>query len=459
MNNVGKGKKVAIIGSGISGLSTAWIMKEHGYDVTIYERYSKLGMDAESISVSLNKSNTKKGRIDVPLRVFCPNYYPNLMKLYEYVNIPIVKADYCTSNLSLFDNDHSYTHFIYRNIKLWNYISIPIINNLSYLKLAYEWLYFIIVSPYHLHLKKVELQTIKEYLIAEKYSDTFINIILLPSVAGMCTCEIDTAAKYPAPIIIDYIQKLAIYGVARSEFGSQRVVNQLSKDCKLKLGKSVLNIIPNKINNQVTVINEDHDQDIYDYVVVNTQADIACTILKEYGTKEQLAALKCFKYERSRVVVHNDISLMPKKKQDWSGVNFFVKPGNKMPMASIWMNRVQPALHKDENDQDKVPLLIQTWAPFHDPKKEHLYCDAYFTRPVVDHNAVHGMKLLEKLQGINNIYFAGSYALYAVPLLESAICSGLKVAELLGCKRPWKIPKNSPNVEFKIPKKKDYFGY
>ena len=64
--------------------------------------------------------------------------------------------------------------------------------------------------------------------------------------------------------------------------------------------------------------------------------------------------------------------------------------------------------------------------------------DAVFQRPIVTCKTNSALNIIEEYQGKGNIYFAGSYNVYTVPLLESGLLSAMRVSESMGVKNPWK---------------------
>jgi predicted NAD/FAD-binding protein len=139
------------------------------------------------------------------------------------------------------------------------------------------------------------------------------------------------------------------------------------------------------------------------------------------------AILGRFHYESSEIVVHSDTRLMPSQRRDWAPVNFMVSADHDKPMASIWMNAVQPGLGNARN-------LVQTWNPIVAPNADSVLARARFQRPVVTHESLEAVDQLLALQRGpgNRVWFCGSYSRRGIPLLESAATSAIEVAEALG---------------------------
>ena len=108
--------KVAIVGSGIGGLSAAWALSQQ-HDVTLFEKSPHLGMDAHSLDIDLGES---QARVDVPLRVFFDGFYPNLTALYNELGIEFSPINYSAS----FGDLNGETYFHYHDYRLGT-LSVP----------------------------------------------------------------------------------------------------------------------------------------------------------------------------------------------------------------------------------------------------------------------------------------------------------------------------------------------
>jgi predicted NAD/FAD-binding protein len=166
----------------------------------------------------------------------------------------------------------------------------------------------------------------------------------------------------------------------------------------------------------------DGDERTFDHVVVATQANQAAAMLDGAYRREQ-EALARFAYESSTVVVHTDDRLAPRDRRHWAPVNLIVSDSHDKPMATIWMNRVQPALRRSSP-------VFQTWNPILEPRRDTVRAVAHFERPVVNAASLEGARLirLQQAQHGRRLWFCGSYLGPGIPLLESAARTALDVA-------------------------------
>jgi len=283
-----------------------------------------------------------------------------------------------------------------------------------------------------------------EKLKQQGYSDLFLNRILLPILSGVGTCKYSGSLTMPAELAMGYMSKPFSYsgtgtGSRRPIGGTKIIVDKLSEPIqKIRTGTTIKNI--RNTEDGGVIVTHDEGEEIFDYVIIATPADKAVPIVpKEW--KEIISCLKKVKYEYTEMILHKDKSFMPKKKSEWSPVNFTINDQfdpNDKPTATVWMNLIQEELRGEED-------IFQTWAPHREPND--ILFRWNFDRAVISQDGVDGVVDLENFQGHNNVFFVGSYAKYGIPLLESGIASAIYVAEKLQVKVDWKYKEGEDEEE------------
>ncbi|MFD2229531.1 FAD-dependent oxidoreductase [Alkalimarinus sediminis] len=421
-------KNIAVVGSGIAGLSVAWLLGRQ-HDVTLFERHEKPGMGAFNLSY---KDGDIEERIDVPLRAFNTCYYKNLVAFYQQMGVEIQRTDHSASYSS--DRNKS-IYFGYRYVELGKR-AFPVFAglskvNLKSVRIARDTARFLVFAKRDRQKGLTDGLSIEHYLRANQYSNTFIEEVILPSFAAICTCSYPAVKQYPAEIIIDFLASGMLFnGIWRAKRGAEDAIHRMLENCNTLHCDAEIKSIA-KQDKQVKIIESNGREHLFDHVVVAVQANQAVKMISKDET-EAKKLLSKIPYERSEVVVHGDIDLIPKAEDDRAPVNFLLEQKQNKPMASIWLNKIYPSLN------DGSPLF-QTWNPVMEPKKETVLGRSHFERPTVNLESLAAVKSLNRLQKENDrqIWYCGSYAMPGIPLLESAVQSAMFIAEQLGAEVPW----------------------
>jgi predicted NAD/FAD-binding protein len=402
-------QRVAVIGSGIAGLAAAWGLKA-AHEVTLFERHTRLGMDALSMDVG-------ERRIDVPMRVVYEGYYPCLSRLYRDAGVELEPLEYSGTF-----TEEGQTYLSYRNIRIGRR-ALPMLRGRRALTrrtlpLVLDALRFFRSVQAEVRKGAADGRTLAEYLQWRGYSQAFAEGFLVPVMAGICTCTLEAVRRYPATVILGYFAAgLFSVPVSRARHGIADVVSRLSAGVQqIRLGAAVEAIVPAQGGVRVRAGGAEF---FFDQVVIATQANHALEMLQ--GSEVERAALASFTYQSSEVVMHSDERLAPPDRGLWGPVNFILDARHEMPMATIWMNTVHGDLPGD---------LFQTWNPIVEPRPERVIHRVRVQRPVVDAASQRGLAMLDTLhaQPGRRVWFCGAYAAPGVPLLESATASGLRAA-------------------------------
>jgi len=420
--------KVAVVGSGIAGLSAAWLLGRH-HDLTLFERHDNPGMGAFNLT---HKDGAIQERIDVPLRAFNTCYYKNLVALYGEMGVEIQRTDHSASYSS---NGNQDIYFGYQYLNLGKR-ALPMFASLSSVNLksiiiAKDAARFLIFSKRDRSKGRVEGLTIEQYLRSNRYSNTFIEEVILPSFAAICTCSYEAVKQYPAEIIIDFLANGMLFnGIWRAKRGAEDAINKMLENCKTIHCNAEVEKI-SKYSGGVQILESNGKVHHFDSVIIAVQANQATQLISD-DESNAIELLKKIPYEHSEVVVHGDINLIPEAERDRAPVNFLVDKKLDKPMASIWLNKIYPSL------KNSSPLF-QTWNPIIAPNEDTVLGRSFFERPTVNLESLAAIKSLNKLhqESDRRIWYCGSYAMPGIPLLESAVQSAMSISEKLGADIPW----------------------
>ena len=420
-------KKIAIIGSGISGLSAAFLLSNK-FDVSLYEKERNLG--GHTRTVNFNENN-KKLSIDMGFIVFNEKNYPDLTSFFKELEIITENSNmsFSVSNKSL-DFEYGGSNFNSLFGQRKNLFSIK-----------FYMLIFEIIKLYK-KSKKLDIEddnknniTIEEFLIKNNFSIKLRELHIYPMISSIWSVNKRDVKKFPLLSFINFFSNHGLFDLKnRPQWkfvanGSYTYIDALIKRdlFHYEINSRIKKIVRNK--NNIEIISENNEKKYFDKIVIATHADQALEIINLPSAEEKLL-LSCFKYSKNKAFLHNDENFMPKRKKIWSSWNFLSQIENDNFSLTYWMNKLQ-----NINNSKNYFVTIN---PDRIPKK--IIDKTTFEHPIFTIETHQAQKKLNKIQGISNTYYCGSYFGYGFH--EDGIQSATKVAEILDVKLPWKRSKN-----------------
>lgn len=422
-------QSIAIIGSGITGLSAAWLLCEK-FDVTIFEKNDYLGGHTHTHDVL---EVDKQLAIDSGFIVYNEKNYPNLIGLFKELNVDTQATDMSFA-FSLNQGQLEYAGSGIRGMfaQRTNLIS------LKHWRLLKEIVRF--NKTAHAQLNQLENErsydyTLGEFLNKNNFSIDLQQNYLLPMAAAIWSCPVDTMHNFPA---FSFLRFFANHGLIdlknrpqwRSVVGGSReyirkMMPLLNSKVSIKDGaNSVI-----RHAKKASIICKDEMFD-FDKVIFACHADEALQLLQNPSAQEQ-DILSSFHYQENITYLHTDESLMPKRKKAWCSWNYLAQSGQNVSeskvTATYWMNNLQ----KINAEKD----YLVTLNPFTEINQNKIIKKMVYHHPVFNRDAMFAQTRLDELQGQQNSYFCGSYAGYGFH--EDALTASVRVCEKLGVTAPW----------------------
>ena len=409
--------KIAVVGSGISGISAAYYLsKKHHVD--LFEREDYFGGHSYTIDVLINE---KKVSVDIGFIVFNQKTYPNLINFFKENEIAIEKSDMS------FSVDVKDTNFEYCGRGLKGIFS----NKSNLLNPKFLRMFFDIISFYKSCDKIKEFQkkiTLGEFVKKEKLSKSFIDYHLIPMVSAIWSMPPYQASQMPLKFFLKFFQNHGLFKLKnrpqwytvsnRSKTYVNKVLSKIS-------GEYFKNYKINKIKRISTGVqvhyggsNEFFD---YDKVVIATHADEALSLI-DNPLEEEKSILSNFSYKGNLAIIHIDENVMPKNKNVWASWNSCVNKKNlEINSLTYWLNILQN-LKCDQN-------IFLTLNPFIEIPENKILKKVKFTHPYFNQTALDYQKKLDVLQNKKNILFCGSYFGYGFH--EDGIKSSIEMIKTL----------------------------
>ena len=385
--------KIAVIGSGISGLSAAYFLSKH-HKVDLYEQNNHFGGHSYTYDI---KEENKIIPVDLGFIVFNELTYPNLINFFNELGVPFEK-----SNMS-FSVSIKNTNVEYGGSGL-NAIFANKLNlfNFNFLKMIREIISFYNYAPSLLNNNAKE-ESLGNYLEKSNLSKYFIEYHIIPMVAAIWSMPFSKAKEMPLKLFLNFFIN---HGLFRLKNRPQwyTVTNRSRAYVKKILEKISGEIFKNyKINN---ISRSDDNVKIsfgsghldYDHVVLACHADQSLNILDE-PTIEEKEVLNKFTYVPNRAFLHTDKNLMPIRKKAWSSWNSITKDNK--TCVTYWLNKLQ-SLKTDKN-------YFLTLNPVEEIEESKVIKQERFTHPYFNNENVSLQKDLHLLQGRKRTWFCGSY--------------------------------------------------
>jgi predicted NAD/FAD-binding protein len=437
--NGGERLSVAVVGSGVAGLSAAWLLSQK-HNVTLFEADHRLGGHAHTAEASGHHGPVP---VDTGFIVYNEANYPNFTALLAHLGVPSLNADMSLS-VSLDDGAFEYSSFGLGGIfaQKRNLLS-P-----RFLRLLLDIERFFRTAPRDLEMLEAKATPLDAYLHAKGYGDAFRDDHLLPQAAAIWSTPLDQIGAYPAASLIRFFQNHGMMSIVGRglwrtvDGGSRAYVAKLAEAFRGEVRKGVRVAGVRRDANGAELRLAGGSRERFDQVVLATHGDAALSLLDD-PTPEEKRLLGAFRYSRNLIALHTDTVLMPRRRRAWCSWNHIgmrAAPGE--GAVTYWMNRLQSL--------ESAPDLFVTLNPNKEIAAEKLIKTEVYEHPLFDAGAVAAQQEFWDIQGVRRTWFCGSYLGHGFH--EDALQSGLAVAEQLGgVRRPWTVEGESNRIHVREP--------
>lgn len=439
--------KIAVVGAGISGLTAAYVLSPQ-HDVTVFESNDRLGGHTATKDVHF------KGRdyaIDTGFIVFNDWTYPNFQKLLAQLKVDSKPTDMgfsvCCEKTGLeYSGTNLNTMFAQRSnllsVKHWRMIR-------DILRFNKEALPDVESGGRYLEM------TLDEYLQDKKYSKIFTDKYLIPMGAAIWSASTNVMKSFSLHFFVHFFRNHGLLSVSDRpqwhviEGGSRAYIEPLIQRFKENIRlDSAIKSIERKADGVLIETIHGHSEH-FDQVIIAAHSDQALAMLSDASVAET-ELLSAIPYQKNEVVLHTDISLLPKRRSTWSSWNYRITNdgSNSVIKNSIAKNseNTDSINVAKSNVDDKPPVLTYDMNILQSIESDTTFCvtlnktDAidpekilgtyYYDHPVFSQASVAAQEKWATINGVNKTWFCGAY--WANGFHEDGVLSALRVAEKLG---------------------------
>jgi len=424
---------VAVVGSGISALSAAWLLSGR-HDVTVFEADARIGGHSCTIDTP---SQIGTIPVDTGFIVYNEWTYPNLTALFAHLKTPTVPTRMSFA-VSL-DNgalEYSGTNFSGLFAQRRNLAS-P-----RFWSMVLDTVRFYRNAP--AQVAGLRLTSLGDYLDLHKYGRPFREDHLYPMAAAVWSLPTCSVAAYPAASFVSFCQNHGLLNITgrpiwRTVKGGSRVyVDALCAPLRTSLNPNTRARSVTRNSKGVLIGFDNKSTRQFDCVVIGAHANQALAMIAD-PTREERRVLGAFRYSRNDAVLHCDPALMPRRRKVWSSWNYTASRAAREEPLSVtyWMNRLQGI-------SDEHPRFV-TLNPARQPREDRTFCRQTYEHPIFDATAIAAQNELWSLQGVGGIWYCGAY--FGSGFHEDGLQSGLAAAEALGgVRRPWSVANESDRI-------------
>ncbi|WP_322991086.1 FAD-dependent oxidoreductase [Hoeflea sp.] len=424
--------RVAVIGSGISGASAAWAMRDL-HDITVYESASRAGGHTATVDIDYDGAAIS---VDTGFIVYNELNYPNLTALFSHLGVDTHDSDMSFA-LSL---DHGKLEWGGDNLATLFAQKRNLLRP-SFLLMLREILRFNKICLQDRAAGHLTARSIGDYLNWRGFSPGFMNNYLVPMAAAIWSTPAKRLLEFPATYFVNFFENHRLIYSERPTWrtvtgGSRNYLDKLLAPLGNRVRLNTGAVSVRRGGAGVDILDTSGHLESYDRVIFACHTDQALRIL-DNPTAAETAALTAIPYSPNRVILHRDKRLMPTRKKVWASWNYMRSsdPQSDSNVAvSYWMNRLQGI--------DPAKPLFVTLNPDREPRPELVFGEYSYDHPQFGNDAMQVQARLKQIQGDNHTYFAGAWTGYGFH--EDGLTSGINAAEALGATLPWRQPAATP---------------
>lgn len=425
--------KIAVVGTGIAGLSAAWLLAQR-HDVTVFEAEARIGGHCHTVDGG-------GAPVDTGFIVYNETTYPNLTALFQHLGVPTKVSDMSFA-VSMDEGQLEYAGTNLAGL----FAQRSNLASLRFWSMLRDLVRFYRQAPRGVR-NLDPAASLDDYLDGAGFGRAFREDHLYPMAAAIWSTPALEIGNYPALSFVRFCENHGLLKFVRRpawrtvDGGSRAYVERLTAPFRDRIRTNAPVKAIRRVNGAVEITVPGAEPEWFDHVVIGAHADQALGMLADRSDREA-ELLSAFAYGDNETVLHSDESLMPRRRRVWASWNYLASSGRsgtapRKPCVTYWMNRLQGI-------PDGRPFFV-TLSPLHQPAEDKVIWRGLYQHPLFNAATLSAQQQLWSLQGQSNTWFCGSY--FGSGFHEDAIQAGLAVGESLGgVSRPWSVEGESDRI-------------
>lgn len=426
--------KIAVIGSGIAGASSAWLLSkfaDENHQVTLFEQNDYLGGHTNTINVTLEGLSSP---VDTGFLVFNDWTYPNLIAMFKHLGVADALSDMSFS-VKLTEGESNKLEWSGSNFA--TVFAQPI--NLfkpKFLGMLRDIVRFNREATALVANKNAMPGTVGEYLCANGYGVPFRDWYLAPMAGCVWSTPTQKIDDFPLATLLTFCHNHGLLSVNnRPQWRTVKGGTQTyTRAITAGLGDVRLNASVNKVTRHAdgVSVTSNTRTETYDQIVFACHSDQTLRMLTD-ASEDEKKILSAIPYQPNTAILHTDIRVLPQRRRAWASWNYHAgyasseREQNAGVSLSYLINRLQPLPFK-------TPVIV-TMNPRIQLDPAKIIKTIRYDHPVFLPESVGAKRGLRALQGQQRTWFAGAWTRYGFH--EDGLMSGIAVAKALGAKVPW----------------------
>ena len=422
--------RIAIVGTGIAGLATAWLLNRR-YSVTVFEAEPRLGGHTNTVSIPIDGVDVP---VDTGFLVYNEPTYPLLSQAIR----PSGGADEASSmsfSASIADGALEYGGGSVRSIAG---ASAATCCGPRFLRMLLDIRRFNRAGLLYLQAPAGGDETIGGFLTRHGFGRGLADWYLLPMAAAIWSAPVASMLDYPARSFLSFFANHGLLSVTGHHAwrtvtgGGRQYVERLVAEFRprIRLATPITGVRRGPAGVEITDGRGERSR--YDHVVLACHADQSLGMLED-ATPLERSLLGAFRYQPNRAILHRDASLMPRRRAVWSAWNYLAgqfDDRSSHVSVTYWMNRLQ-------NLPTRKDVFVSL-NPLREPDPSLVHAEFAYAHPVFDQAAVTAQGRIDEIQGHGGVSYAGAWLGHGFH--EDGLRSGLAAARALGVAPPWEAP-------------------